>query len=587
MSSTLHGTGIGRGIVIGQIRRQDHGLIEVGPTCLAKELLEDEVERYRAALNAAQTQLTQISENTTGQVADEINAFIDSHLLMLQDEVLAEGVEKRIREHHCTAEWALQQQRDELMSAFDAMDDAYLSTRRDDVAHVADRVLRILLGLAPESSYPLIDVAQNKQASILVVDDMPPAELVALHNQGLEAGQFAFVTQRGGPLSHTAVLARSLEIPAIIGLHEALDKLTDGATVVLDARNGLLITSPTAAELERFTARQQEEIEQRTQLISLRSDPAITKDGVRIALRANVELPNDIKQAQEYGAEGIGLYRTEFLFLSPNGKATAPDEAAHMTAYARLLGHDWPSLTIRTYDLGSDKQFAPNLPQPGANPALGLRAIRLTLHQPDLFRPQLRALLRTAAAGPIRILLPMVSTIDELQQAKQIINDVREELLSEGHNVPEHVAIGIMIEVPAAALMARQFAEHCDFMSLGTNDLIQYTIAIDRNDETVTHLYDPLHPAVMRLIRETIDAGAASNTPVSMCGELAGDPAFTRLLLGIGLNEFSMHPASLLEIKSIIVNSDLSQLRSQASEVIHAIDPGAAHAALARINIGL
>jgi len=581
MSLALYGTGIGRGIVIGRVRRLEERRPEITETRIAKRYLNAEVSRYQDAREAARAGLRDARAKIPSDTPDEIAAFIDSHLLMLDDDMLGEAISQIIREQRCNAEWALKQQGDMLMATFAAMDDPYLRTRRDDVEHVVERIQRIL-ARSDDSNEAPVAVASD-QPSILVCDDLPPADLVSLyHADQLEA----FITEHGGPLSHTAVLARSLDIPAIVGARGVTALLEDGEDLILDARSGALIAGPDDRAIEQYKQRQRAEVDRRAVLAGLRDQAATTEDGQTVALRANVELTEDISAAMEAGAEGIGLYRTEFMFL---GRDKPPTEEEHYETYLQLSeAANWNQLTIRTYDLGADKTFVREAAPKGfaQNPALGLRAIRLCLRDQTLFRPQIRALLRVAVKAKIRILLPMVSRLGEILQAKEIIREEIENLRAAGIECADNVPLGIMVEVPAAALASRQLAAQVDFMSIGTNDLIQYTLAIDRNDETVTHLYDPLHPAVLRLIRMAISACHAANIPIAMCGEMAGDPSLARLLLGLGLREFSMHPSSILEIKQIITQSDTRRLMPLSADLLQAPDSGAAAALLEQINQG-
>ncbi|MDI3260736.1 MAG: phosphoenolpyruvate--protein phosphotransferase [Sinobacteraceae bacterium] len=414
---------------------------------------------------------------------------------------------------------------------------------------------------------PLKDAGVHATAlpPVIVADDVTPADIILLAQQGV-AG---FITEYGGPLSHTAILTRSLGIPAIAGLHNARRLLREGETVIVDGELGHALADPDARAAAFFQAKRERLQADRARLARLRDQPAVSRDGVAIKLLANIELPEDAAAAAALGAEGVGLYRTEFLYMN---RKTLPDEEEQYRAYARVAASAKGPITIRTLDLGADKQVDSGAragPMPN-NPALGLRAIRLCLKEPELFRTQVRALLRASALGRVQIMLPMISSVQEFRQAQQLIDQARAQLLAEGYPVADEVPVGAMIEVPAAALAAPWLAQHARFFSIGTNDLIQYTLAIDRVDEEVNYLYDPLHPAVLRLIRMTIEAGERAGVPVAMCGEMAGDPRYTRLLLGLGLTEFSMHPNSLLEVKRIIIESDVGALRRQAQRLLAA-----------------
>ena len=564
MSLWLSGIGVSRGIAIGRAQKLHGGDLEIPEYTLAAADIEAEVARFVDAQARAKEQLLQVRAQIPGGAPGEIAAFIDTHLLMLDDRSLTEAVVALIRANHINAEAALKRQRDSLVAVFEQMEDAYLRSRKDDVQHVSARILRILL--KQERSLPLASgdgTAVASEPNIIVADDITPADIILL----AQAGVAAFITEYGGPLSHTAILARSYSIPAIVGLHGARRLLRDGEAIIVDGDLGHALADPDEQALSFFRSKRAGQLARRAALSGLRHQPAISRDGVKIKLLANIELSEDAAHAADLGAEGVGLYRTEFLYMNRPG---LPTEDEQYEAYARVVSSVKGPITIRTLDLGADKQVDSGSrlgPTPN-NPALGLRAIRLCLKEPDLFRAQVRALLRASAHGDVHIMLPMISSVAEFRQAESFIRATREQLESEGHKLAADVPLGAMIEVPAAALAAPWLARHADFFSIGTNDLIQYTLAIDRVDDEVNYLYDPLHPAVLRLIRMTIEAGDNGSIPVAMCGEMAGDPRYTRLLLGLGLTEFSMHPASVLEVKRIIIESDIGDLRQRARTML-------------------
>jgi len=493
----------------------------------------------------------------------EIAAFIDTHLLMMEDRSLTEAVAALIKEHKINAESALIRQRDALISVFEQMEDPYLRTRKDDVTHVADRILRNLL----KGEKAVLPKPGAGEPQVVVADDLTPADIILMQQQHV----VAFITEYGGPLSHTAILARSIGMPAVVGLHNARRLLQEDEWVIVDGEPGHAIAAPDAGALKFYRAKQERQAESRKALAKLKDKAAVSRDGQKVTLLANIELPEDAKQAARMGAEGVGLYRTEFLYMNREG---LPDEDEQYEAYARVVASVKGPITIRTLDLGADKQVDSGRhegPTPN-NPALGLRAIRLCLREPELFRAQVRALLRASAHGDVKIMLPMISSLQEFRQALALMETARAQLLREHKKVGAHVDIGAMIEVPAAAIAAPILARHAKFFSIGTNDLIQYTLAIDRVDDEVNYLYDPLHPAVLQLIRLTIQAGVRFGIPVAMCGEMAGDPRFTRLLLGLGLTEFSMHPANILEVKRQIIESDIGLLRGRVAQILDGTD---------------
>lgn len=572
MSLALTGTGVARGIVIGRVHHFHAGSTDVTERKLSGSEIDKEVTRFRRARQAATDDLRTVRDNIPPGSPSDISAFIESHLLMMQDATLSDAVVALIEERQCNAEWALRLQRDALVSVFEQMDDPYLRTRKDDVDHVVTRIQRILLNQPREFEAN----TEGDQPTVVVADDLAPADVITLHNSGLAA----FVTEAGSPLSHSAILARSLGIPAIVSVRGAR-LLQEGETVIIDGKNGFIVGAPDEVALAQYHQAQAEDKAWRARLAELKHLPAETLDGTRVHLRANIELPEDVSACDENGAEGIGLYRTEFLYLN---RSTAPSEQEQLDAYTIVMqALPGQPITIRTLDLGADKQLEGASRQAGPvanNPALGLRGIRLCLRETELFKPQLRALLRTASHYPLRVMLPMVSNLQELEQAKAQIAAVREELIAEGHQVNDQLELGAMIEVPAAALCADQLAAHVDFFSIGTNDLIQYSLAIDRIDDEVNYLYDPLHPAVLRLINMTLEAGARANIPVAMCGEMAGDLRLIPLLLGMGLREFSTHPTNLLELKHRIRQFTLSDTIPLAQSALACSDAQAVAALL-------
>ena len=563
MTIALHGMGVSRGIAIGKVHIVKRDQLDIREYSIKNNLINDEIKRFEDALTNARQQLRAIREHIPVSTSADIEAFIDTHLLMLDDVALTEEPMRLIKKLSCNAEWALKLQRDALVTVFDEMDDAYLRTRKDDVDYVVNRIQRVLLNQTPlQHEKP----DQRLSGYIVLANDLTPADTVLMQHHGIAA----FATEFGGPTSHTAILARSLGIPAIVGLHNALRYIKDDDELILDGVRGIILVDPDKQELSHYRHLQKEERRYFTKLAKLKDKPAITLDGVTIALHANIELPKDFETVIEVGASGVGLYRTEFLYMN---RESPPDEEEHYTTYTDVIDvlNGLP-LTIRTLDLGADKQVDGGR-QSGpvtTNPALGLRAIRLCLREPALFRPQLRAIIRASVHGPVRIMIPMLSNIHEMQQVLQMVDDIKKELDELAIPYDHELQIGGMIEVPAAAVCADIFAKQLDFLSVGTNDLIQYTMAIDRVNDEVNYLYDPLNPAVLRLIHTTIKAGKHEDIPVAMCGEMAGETKYTRLLLGLGLREFSVHPASLLEIKQIIIDCNVGDLEILANKALKA-----------------
>jgi len=565
MSLLLKGTGISRGIAIGDAYIISRGLLDVSEFIIPDEQVADEIKRFKAAVKSAVSQLRAIRKQIPGHTPSDIIAFIDTHLLMMEDSALAKAPIKIIREKKCNAEWALKLQRDSLVKIFNEMDDPYLQTRKDDIDHVVGRIQRILLN---EPEHDSSGHEKLLKGYIIIADDLSPADTALMLHQGI-AG---FITEFGGPTSHTAIIARSLGIPAIVGLRNAREYIRDGEEVIIDGKDGIVIAGCDDYILQHYRKLQRNERRYQTKLGKFKGKPAISRDGRVISVFANIELPEDIAAVKRVGADGVGLYRTEYLFMN---RDVPPDENEQYRVYTKAVRSLKGSpVTIRTLDLGADKQVdggQQNRPV-SINPALGLRAIRLCLHEPSLFMPQLKAILRASVHGSVRIMIPMLSSIYELQQVKRLLQEAKNELDQRRIKYAANVPVGGMIEVPAAAISAHAFAKELDFLSIGTNDLIQYTLAIDRIDDDVSYLYDPTHPAVLQLIHITIKAGNKANIPVAMCGEMASDHRYTRLLLGMGLREFSVHPASLLEIKKIISSSRIDELEKFASRVIRQTD---------------
>lgn len=557
MSLLLNGIGVSRGIAIGRAYRYAQEAPEVTERRLPADALPNEVKRFRHALRRAKAELKAVRARIPAHAPADVGTFIDTHLLMLEDNLLAREPIQHIRRLRCNAEWALKLQHDELVAAFDAMEDPYLRTRRDDVAHVIGRIQRLLAG--KETA-----VMPVTRGDIVVADDLSPADIASLH-QARVAG---VITEFGGPLSHTAILLRSLELPAVVGTHAALRLLSNGEMLIIDGDAGLVLADGAISLKRHFRERLRNERARRATLAKAIRLPSITRDGASVTLQANIELDTDLPALRRLGPTGVGLYRTEFLYIN---RKTPPDEEEQLRAYRRALrALGGETLTIRTYDLGGDKLFdADQRDGPiSPNPALGLRAVRLSLREPTLFAPQIRAILRASAHGPVRLMLPMLTDLSELDQCLNLIEEQRALLRRSGRPFDPTLGIGAMIEVPAAALTAESFARRLDFLSIGTNDLIQYTLAIDRTDETVNHLYDPLHPAVLQLIRLTLEGGARAGIPVAMCGEMAGDVRYTRLLLGMGLREFSVPVNRLAEIRHVIRHSDAYTLSAAADALI-------------------
>lgn len=576
MTLELQGIGVSRGIAIGRAHILFHNQPDVREYLIPAFSIEQEVDRLNNATEQARQQLIAILGQIPTNAPTDVSSFIDTHLLMLNDSSLTSVPIEMIRSRRCNAEWALQLQRDALINVFNEMDDPYLRTRQDDIDHVVTRIHRILA----DEQVAEHEIPDGRlKGHIIIAEDLTPADTVLMQHQGI-AG---FVTEHGGATSHTTILARSLGIPAIVGIESVRRYIQDNEPLIIDGELGTLI----AGADDSITAEYQEKLTAfRAHIASLsryKTQATKTKDNKAIKLLANAELPEDISLISNAGAEGIGLYRTEFLYMN---RAAPPEEEEQLAAYRDVVESMDNPVTIRTFDLGADKTVGGGRHHGPTvnNPALGLRAIRLCLNQPAMFRTQLRAILRASAFGKVKIMFPMVSNQQELIQAKNQLENCKQELDREGIDYDHHLEVGVMIEIPASAVCAEMFARQVDFLSIGTNDLIQYTLAIDRVDDQVNYLYDPLHPAVLRLIHMAILAGKKHNIDVSMCGEMAGDPRLTRLLLAMGLSHFSMHPNAILEIKQIINETDLTKLPRNTLEILNMGNPFDAESRLEAIN---
>lgn len=558
MSFTMHGVGVSGGIAIGQAHLVSHALLEVAHYQVPKNLISQEIRRFSQAVEKVKNDLEEMRKQLPVNAPAELGAFVSTHLMFLADSSLSEAPKKIIEQESCNAEWALKLQMEEVVAQFDEIEDEYLRERKYDVVQVVERVIKILLGHPSQ-----VVIEKQERDIILVAHDISPADAIQFKQHHFAA----FITDVGGATSHTAILARSLNIPSIVALQKARDLIRDGELIIVDGNQGVVIVNPDKSVLAEYKLRQDQwELEQQ-KLKRLKLTKPITIDGMPIEIHANIEGPEDVGQTKAVGASGVGLYRTEFLFMN---RHDSPSEEEQYKAYHQVAKalRNMP-VTIRTLDIGADKEINPEAARTCTNPALGLRAIRLCLAEPQLFHTQLRAILRASTLRNVKILIPMLSTISELRLALQMIERAKNSLRDEHIPFDEDIQVGGMIEVPAAAINAEAFAQMLDFLSIGTNDLIQYTLAIDRTDDTVAHLYNPLHPSVLRLIEMTIRASIKFNKPISVCGEMAGDSQFTRLLMGFGLRQFSMHPAHILAVKREVLQSDLSQLVSLTKKILN------------------
>ena len=579
MSFNLHGLGVSSGIAIGRALLMSHATLEVSHLTISPKMVDKELARLEAAINAVKTELLLMKE-TTEHAPAELAAFIDIHTMFLEDPELVEKPREIIRERRCNAEWAMVQQMEHLVHQFEQFDDPYLRERKFDVVQVVERVIKELLG-HPGRAVMKTAKGVKEEMLIVVAHDLAPADVIAFKDHHFAS----FITDVGGATSHTAILARSMAIPSIVGLENARSMIRDGELLIVDGTRGVVLIDPDPRVLEEYQLRKNQIELEKTKLKRLKNSKSQTIDAVDIQLFANIELPVDVPVALEAGAEGIGLFRTEFLFLD---RGDMPDEKEQYEAYKKIVkGMGGRPVTIRTFDLGNDKDINPgnNMgDRVKTNPALGRRAIRLSLSEPRMFQTQLRAILRATKHGPIKLLIPMLAHAHEIDQTLAALEQAKSSLRGEKVTFDENIQVGGMIEIPAAALAVGLFLRRLDFLSIGTNDLIQYTLAIDRSDEQVANLYDPLHPAVLMLLAHTLSMAEKANIPVSVCGEVAGDPQLTRLLLGMGLRIFSMHPSQILEVKSKVLKANVGELTPNVRRMLRLDEPGKLREALEKIN---
>lgn len=559
---TVTGQGVVNGYAIGKAAVMGAAALEVPHYYIDESAVAEECERLNKAIDQARSDLLLITDHLPVDAPREIAPLLEVHRLLLDDPLLREQSAQFIKERLYNAEWALTIQGQTLITQFEQMDDVYLRERSADIRQVIERVLFILTGQGDHSDALAVHSSPNDSGLIVVARDISPADMLRLRK-----GRFsAFLTDLGGPTSHTAIVARSMNIPAIVGLGDLRRLVRDGDMLIVDGFKGVVMINPSEQILQQYRQLQAQHLQQREQLSQLRGTSAVTLDGIKIQLEANIELPHEADEAFEVGADSIGLFRSEFLFL---GRSDLPSEQEQYEAYSAVVkAMQGRPVTIRTLDIGADKTLDGDQTV-ATNPALGLRAIRYCLAHPELFQTQLRALLRASKFGLVRILIPMVSTIEELRAVRKALAQAESSLISDGVDHACHIELGAMVEVPAIAIAIEPFAQSVDFLSIGTNDLIQYVMAVDRTDAEVASLYDPMHPAVLRLIAHTINTAENYGIPVSVCGEMAGDVRLTRMLLGLGLRRFSMPAAHIPTIKQEILTSHSEALRIKVATALN------------------
>ncbi|GAB2523048.1 phosphoenolpyruvate--protein phosphotransferase [Lysobacter humi (ex Lee et al. 2017)] len=571
MRQVLAGQGASRGTVLGRARVRLPHALQIAEQRIEPEAVEGELAQLHAAIDSVRAELHGLRARLHGALAHEVGEFLDLHSLLLDDPELLHGLDELVRGRRFSADYALRVQRDRLAAVFEGMDDPYFKSRVEDIDQVIGRIHAALHRRDCE--------LRGFAGEILVTESVAPAEMAQLQSQGV----IAIVTTLGSPLSHSAILARSLHMPLVVDASAALERINDGDALIVDGGTGLVVVEPNADDLRAHREREREQQREKRQLARLRREPTRTRDGVDIRLFANAESRQDVAEAHALGAAGIGLYRTEFLFLQ---RSELPDEEEQFRAYRDVvLGMSGRPVTIRTLDVGADKTDRTGLAlRDESNPALGLRGVRLSLARRGLFEAQLRALLRASAYGRLRLLVPMITCREEVLQVRREVTRVAAELRAQGHEVADDVPLGVMIEVPAAALALPGFVRDVDFLSIGTNDLVQYLLAVDRNHEGLGRLYTPLHPAVVRILRDTIRLARRHSRPVTVCGEMAAAPEFAPLLIALGLTDFSLHPGTMLEVRRRIRDCDHARLQSQAASLIRAQDRAAIEGWLARAS---
>ena len=578
MSFTLHGLGVSGGIAIGHAHLVTSASLEVDHYQIPAEFVAAEVKRFDQAVAQVKTELdlleADIKLTQRGDASADMAAFVTVHRLILEDNSFTDTPREVIRRESCNAEWALKLQLDELLAQFADVQDEYLRERKTDVRQVAERIVAALSGQGGAVPEKLRERAED---TILVAHDLSPADVILFKDHQVAA----FVTDLGGSTSHTAILARSLAIPAIVALHTSRELIREDELIIVDGMQGVVIVEPDDTVLAEYRLKQNQWKLERQKLSHIKTATAATLDGVTIELHANIELPTDLPAVKQSGATGIGLFRTEFLFMN---RRDLPTEEEQFVAYKTVAeGMRGQPVVIRTLDIGADKALV-SADQVSSHSALGLRAIRYCLAEPQLFNTQLRAILRASHYGNVRILIPMLVSTTELKQTIAALDIAKAQLRVEGRKFNDAIQVGGMIEIPAAAIALPMFLKTLDFVSIGTNDLIQYTLAIDRTDDTVAHLYDPLHPAVLILISSVIRQANAAGVPVTVCGEMAGDANLTRLLLGFGLRHFSMHPANLLTVKQRVLMSNLPDIDPMAARILKSDDPDKTRSLLVKLN---
>ncbi|WP_135080446.1 phosphoenolpyruvate--protein phosphotransferase [Terasakiella sp. SH-1] len=566
MEQIFEGLGVSSGIGFGIAHIRESGSCEITEYCIPKQHIGDELVRLDKALEASRDQIAKLrqkSKDLPEAAAEELGFLLDAHLHMLKGSRLVRGIEREISENGINAEAAVQHVLNEISESFKQLDDAYIASRESDVHQVAARIIR---NLCEDDQAPFSELAEN---SIIIAEELTPADTALMDPKKVSG----FAAVLGGPESHTAIMGRALNLPAVLGATNLVGSINTGDHIIIDGDAGRIVVNPTEATKHHYLKRAQEYLERITQLAVLKDRPAITCDGVQVTLKANIELPVEIDNVLDNGAEGVGLLRSEFMYMN---RDTLPSEDDQYDVFKHLIERlEGKPLTVRTLDIGGDKtakslidDFGDSICSP-----LGMRGIRLSLNRPDILETQYRALLRAAVHGPLQILLPMVTTVNDVRQARRILHSVASQLRDEGYELADYLPpLGAMIEVPGAALAADALAQVCEFFAIGSNDLTMYTLATDRADEQVAHLYDPLHPAVLRLIQFTTQAALRNRIPISLCGEIAANPRYSALLLGLGIRDFSMSASNIPKVKERLLEMECAAATKRADIIMEQTD---------------
>ena len=572
----IKGLTVSKGIVIAKCQRYEHGQNDYQKKLIKKNEVHKEIKKFNKSVEITLKEINTIKNKLSPSLKNNVGIFLDTHIHLINDKSFLSNIQKKIEEKFYSTDWAIDDEFQSIKSSFSEMKDSYIKQRIDDINHVVKLLIKNIKQTKKNKKNVLTDIKNM----ILITDDLSPADVLVAH----QSKCCGLISEFGGRSSHSSILSRGLEIPSIVGLKNALDIIKDQELIILDGNSGIVIVNPDKSCVDHYKKIKKEDNNRKTFLSSVMGKECVTTDQQRIEIMANLELPQEIKIIKGKNFDGIGLFRTEYLYTD---RADIPTEAEQVTDYKKIVRNlKGKPVIFRTLDVGSDKEIPENI-QTGSiarNPALGLRGIRHSLNNQEVFLNQVKAILRAGYYGDVKIMLPMITTLSEIQEAKDLIEIAKCKLRKRKILFSDKVEVGIMIEVPASAVLSSRLAEFVDFLSIGTNDLVQYTLAIDRVDDEVNYLYDPFNSAVLTLIKNVIESGQRHGVDVSLCGEMAGDIQFTRLLLGMGLKSFSMHPSAIPEVKQVIVESNIKKLSKLASQIIKCVDSKEKQKLIEKIN---